>query len=88
MSCSILYNFFLNFKKKEYAVADSIKTTSGIIAIVFLVALGIFIVLLDVFDLGIKFCGKKGKNQGMANQNKKKERRVKPIYLPHGGTKY
>jgi hypothetical protein len=41
-----------------------------------------------VFDLGIRFCGKKGNvNQGMANQNKKKERKEKPIYLAHGGTK-
>ena len=73
--------------KKEYAAADSIKTTSGIIAIIFLVALGLFIVFLDVFDLGIRFCGKKGKNQGMANQNKKNEKKVKPIYLANGGTK-
>jgi hypothetical protein len=40
-----------------------------------------------VFDLGIRFCGKKGKNQGMANQNKKEEKKVKPIYLANGGTK-
>jgi hypothetical protein len=68
-------------------VADSIKTTSGIVAIIFLVSLCLFIVFLDVFDLGIRFCGKKEKNQGTMNQNKKKESKSKPIYLPHGGTK-
>ena len=55
-------------------------------AIVFLVALGIFIVFLDVFDLGIGLCFKQGKNQELMNQNKK-ESKVKPIYLPHGGSK-
>jgi len=40
-----------------------------------------------VFDLGIRFCGKKERKQGMANQNKKNEKKVKPIYLPNGGTK-
>ncbi len=75
----------IKLKQKKYAVADSIKTTSGIIAIVFLVALGLFIVFLDVFDLGITYCGKKGNvNQ---KKKKKKESQVKPIYLPHGCTK-
>jgi hypothetical protein len=72
----------------EYAVADSIKTTSGIIAIVFLVALGIFIVLLDVFDLGTGLCFKQGNKQGTTmKQNKKNEKKEKPIYLSNGGTK-
>jgi hypothetical protein len=40
-----------------------------------------------VFDLGIGLCFKKGKKEGMANQNKKNEKKEKPIYLPSGGTK-
>jgi hypothetical protein len=40
-----------------------------------------------VFDLGVKYCGKKEKKQEIVNQNKKQESKVKPIYLPHGGTK-
>ncbi len=37
----------------------------GIIAIIFLVALGLFIEFLDVFALGIRFCGKKPVFEGV-----------------------
>jgi hypothetical protein len=69
----------------KFAVADTIKTTSGIIAIICLVAFGLFFILNDTFGLGIYLFGKKTTS---AKANKKKEIIAKPVYLPKGGTKY
>ena len=70
----------------KYAVADTIKTTSGIIAIIFLVAFGLFFILNDTFGLGIYLFGKK--TNPPTNVKKNKDKTVKPIYLPKGGNKY
>ena len=71
----------------KFAIADSIKTTSGIIAIICLVSFGIFFILNDTFGLGIYLFGKKT-TATKTVFNKKKETMAKPVYLPKGGTKY
>jgi hypothetical protein len=71
----------------KFAVADSIKRTSGIIAIICLVAFGLFFILNDMFGLGIYLFGK-NTTVTKKNLNKHKNREVKPVYLPSGGTKY
>ena len=70
----------------KYAVADTIKTTSGMIAIIFLVAFGLFFILNDTFGLGIYLFGKKTNPQTYSNKNKGKK--FKPTYVTKGGTKY
>ena len=77
---------FICFKNVKFAVADSIKTTSGIIAIICLVAFGLFFILNDTFSLGIYLFGKKTTTSKAKTINKN-ERRVKLIYLARGGTK-
>ena len=70
----------------KFAIADSIKTTSGIIAIICLVSFGLFFILNDTFGLGIYLFGKKT-TAIKAKRINKNERRVKLIYLARGGTK-
>ncbi len=70
----------------KFAVADTIKTTSGIIAIICLVSFGLFFVLNDIFGLYIYLFGKKTTSTRAKTINKN-ERRVKLIYLARGGTK-
>jgi hypothetical protein len=43
-----------------------------------------------MFDLGIRLCRKKSNKQGNNGDVHKKQngKKVKPIYLPSGGTKY
>ncbi len=63
-------------------MADLLKTTSGIIAIISLVMFGVFFVVLDFVEPRRNFCG---------NSNaikKKKAKKVKPIYVAKGGTNY
>ena len=75
----------------KYAVADSIKTTSGIVAIIFLSSLIALILLNDTIGLGCYLFGKKGEKKDLLVNDakaKKKEKKVKPIYLPKGGTQY
>ena len=75
-------------KNIKYAVADSLKTTSGIVAIIFMAALGFLIIFLDLFNFGIYACGKKDtRNQGANRKDGKINKKAKPIYLPTGGTK-
>jgi hypothetical protein len=63
-------------------MADKLKTTSGIVAIISLVAFGVFFVVLDFVGPRRNFCGN-------SNANKKtKAKRVKPIYMAKGGTNY
>ncbi len=70
----------------KFAVADTIKTTSGIIAIICLVAFGLFFILNDTFGLGVYLFGKKTNPQ--TNENKNKGKKYKPTYVTKGGTKY
>ena len=57
--------FDKNTKNIKYAVADSLKTTSGIVAIIFMAALGFLIIFLDLFNFGIYAYSKKDtRNQG------------------------
>ena len=80
-------DFFNYFKKNvKFAIADSIKTTSGILAIICLISFGLFFMLNDMFGLGIYLFGKK--TNPPTNVKKNKDKTVKPIYLPKGGTKY
>ena len=74
----------------KYAVADSIKTTSGIVAIIFLSSLIALILLNDTIGLGCFLFGKDEKKKLLGNEakSKKKDKKVKPIYLPKGGTQY
>lgn len=64
----------------KFAVADSIKTTSGIIAIIFLVSFGILFILMDVFGVRSKFCGQT-KVKTQRNAKNKMGKIVKPIYV-------
>jgi hypothetical protein len=65
-------------------VADSLKTTSGIIAIISLIVFGLFFVVLDTIGPSRNFCGKVTANANTKNKAKK----VKPIYVAKGGTNY
>jgi len=49
-----------------------------------------FFIINDTFGLYIYLCGRENKNQEDANKSKIKnqKRKVKPVYLPKGGTKY
>ncbi len=56
-------------------MADSLKTTSGIVAIISLVAFGVFFVVLDFVGPRRNFCGN-------SNANKKKKAKIeKPTNL-------
>jgi hypothetical protein len=75
-------------KNIKYAVADSLKTTSGIVAIIFMATLGFLIIFLDLLNFGIYACGKKDtRNQGTNRKDAKINKKAKPMYLPTGGTK-
>jgi hypothetical protein len=63
-------------------VADSLKTTSGIIAIISLVVFGLFFVVLDFVGPSRNFCGNSNAIQ------KRRAKKVKSIYMATGGTKY
>ncbi len=63
-------------------MADSLKTTSGIVALISLVMFGAFFVVLDFVGPRRNFCGN-------SNPNKKyKAKIVKPIYKGKWGTKF
>ena len=70
----------------KYAVADTFKTTSGVIAIIFMSSLATLIILNDVIGLGCYLFGKNEKKVQLANDHKKKA--VKLVYLAKGGSKY
>ncbi len=63
-------------------MADSLKTTSGIIAIISLVVFGLYFVVLDIVGPSRNFCGNSNAIQ------KDRAKKVKPIYIATGGTKY
>ena len=88
--CFIIYS--LKKKRVEYAVADIIKTTSSIIAIICIVAFISYFIINDTFNLGIYLFGRQTKNQlkNKAFDDLKKannENKIKPVYLVTGGTK-
>ena len=70
-------------------MADKFRTTTGIIAIIFLSSLVAFILLNDTIGLGCYLFGKGEKkgNSVQKAQTKKREKILKPIYFPKGGTK-
>ena len=74
----------------KYAVADTFKTTSGIVAIIFLSSLVALILLNDTIGLGCYIFGKDKKKEQLAHEakSKKKEKKTKPVYLTKGGTQY
>ncbi len=72
-------------------MADSIRTTSGIVAIIFMISIGLVFILNDSFGLGIYLLDNKKNvkpNNNSSNHQKNQNERVKPIYVPKGGTKY
>ena len=74
----------------KYAVADKFRKTSGIIAFIFLSLLVALILLNDMLGLGCYLFCKNEKKEKPQNgtKSKKKEKILRPIYLPKGGTKY
>ncbi len=69
-------------------MADFCRTTSGIIAIIFLSSLVALILLNDAIGLGCHLFGKGRKKENSVHKakTKKREKIHKPIYLPKGGT--
>ena len=79
------------FKKNiKYAVADSIKSTCGIIAIISIIIFFAFFILNDTFGLVIYLFGKKTTTpSSKAIKNKQiQNRKLKPIYLANGEESY
>ena len=80
-------NIFI--KNIKYAVADSIKSTCGIIAIISIILCCAFFILNDTFGVVIYLFGKKTTAPSKAIKNKQiQNRKLKPIYLANGGEPY
>ena len=80
-----------SIKEVKYAIAETCRTTNGIVAIIFLSSLVALILLNDTIGLGCYLFRKdeelKEKPVNKA-KSKKRVKKVKLVYLTKGGTKF